>query len=96
MRSFKMLLLLASLGLPGVALGEQVCFEVQGMTCATCPITVKAAVKKLAGVNSVKASLEEKSAAIDFDSKVIKADDIKKVINDVGYKATQQECKKKN
>jgi len=87
-------IVLSSFGIFSSAWAEKACFEVQGMTCATCPLTVKAAVKKLKGINEVKASLEEKNAVVDFDSQKINASEIKKAIDGVGYKAIPQECKK--
>lgn len=89
-------LILGSFGFLASAWAERACFEVQGMTCATCPLTVKAAVKKLKGIGEVTASLKEKNAVIDFDSQKINAAEIKKAIDDVGYKAIPQECKQNN
>lgn len=90
------LLVLSSFGFLGPAWAEKACFEVQGMTCATCPLTVKAAVKKLIGIREVTASLQEKNAVVDFDSRKINAAEIKKAIDSVGYKAIPQECKQNN
>ena len=87
-------IVLSSFGIFSSAWAEKACFEVQGMTCATCPLTVKAAVKKLKGINEVTASLEEKNAVVDFDSQKINTIEIKKAIDSVGYKAIAQECKK--
>lgn len=77
------------------AWADKACFEVLGMTCTTCPLTVRSAVKKLKGINEVTASLEEKNAVVDFDSQKINTIEIKKAIDGVGYKAIPQECKKK-
>lgn len=90
------LLVLSGFGFLSPAWAEKVCFEVQGMTCATCPLTVKMAVKKLKGVVEVKASLQDKSAVVDFDSQKINAAEIKTAIDSVGYKAIPQECNKNN
>jgi len=90
------LLVLSSFGVLSPAWAEQVCFEVQGMTCSTCPLTVKAAVKKLKGIAEVKASLQDKSTVVDFDSQKINAAEIKNAIDSVGYKAIPKECKQNN
>ncbi len=87
-------LVCGSLGASSFAWAEKVCFEVQGMTCATCPITVKAAIKKIKGITEVKTSFEEKSAVVDFDSQKTNTTEIKNAIVGVGYKAIPQECKK--
>lgn len=76
------------------AWAEHACFDVQGMTCATCPLTVKAAVKKLKGISEVRASLKENSAEVDFDSQKTNVSEIKQAIDGVGYKATPKACKK--
>ncbi len=88
------ILMIAGIGRAEIASAEQACYEVQGMTCATCGITVKSAVKKIKGVQEVKASVEKKDAVVQFDSNQTNVDAIKKAINDIGYKATVQECKK--
>jgi mercuric ion binding protein len=69
------------------------CFEVEGMTCAACPLTVKTAVKKLEGIQKVTASLEDRSAVVEFDSDKTTTDAIKNMIDSVGYKAKIMECK---
>ncbi|MCB0347669.1 MAG: heavy-metal-associated domain-containing protein [Bdellovibrionales bacterium] len=87
-------LVLSNFGVFSSAWAEKACFEVQEMTCATCSLTIKAAVKKLKGISEVKVSFEEKNAMVDFDSQKINVTEIKKAIDGVGYKATPQECKK--
>lgn len=89
-----MALILGSFGITRNTWAENACFEIQGMTCATCPITVKAAIKKLKGINDVKASLADKNAIVDFDSKTTNAAEIRKAIDAIGYKAIPQECNK--
>lgn len=86
--------LVGGLTVTSVAWAEKACYDVQGMTCATCGITVKSAVKKIKGIQEVKASVEKKNAAVQFDPNQTNPELIKKAIDDVGYKATLQECKK--
>jgi mercuric transport protein len=76
------------------AWADKACFDVQGMTCATCGLTVKSAVKKLNGIKEVTASVEKKNAVVQFDSKQTNVEAIRKAIDNVGYKATPQDCKK--
>jgi len=66
---------------------QKACYVVDGMTCAACTVTLKAAVKKLDGIISVKASVEEKSATVEFDPKRTNIDAITKAINSTGYDA---------
>jgi mercuric ion binding protein len=71
---------------------QKACYHVDGMTCAACSVTLKAAVNKLRGIKSVKASVEEKSASIEFDPKQTSSDEIKKAIDSTGYQATENQC----
>lgn len=77
-----------------VALAENksACFNVEGMTCAACAVTTKAAVKKLKGIKDIQVSLDDKSAVIKFDDALTSSEEIKKKIDAVGYKATTKQC----
>lgn len=72
---------------------KKVCFNVDGMACSLCPVTVKAAIKKVSGVKLVDTSFDRKEAVVDYDPKLTGISDIKKAIDDVGYKASEKECK---
>ena len=74
---------------------EKACFEVKGMTCATCSLTLKTAVKKLKGIEEVKASVDKGEAAIVFDKKMTSSEQIKQTIDSVGYSAKEMQCKAK-
>ena len=43
-------------------------FAIANMTCPTCPITVKKAMKGVAGVSSVSVDLNTKTATVQFDA----------------------------
>ncbi len=75
------------------ALDTKACFNVEGMTCAACTVTLKASVKKLGGIKEVSASADQGKATVTFDPAKTKVNDIKEKIDAVGYKATIQECK---
>lgn len=64
------------------------------MTCATCSISLKAAVKKLDGIANVEASYDKKNAVVSYDSSKTSAEAIGKKIDSVGYKAKKKECAK--
>lgn len=70
------------------------CFNIEGMTCATCPLTVTSAVKKIKGVRTVSASIKTKNAEVMYDPTQTSPEVIKKTIDDVGYKATPRTCDK--
>jgi len=63
-------------------------FSVPGMTCALCPITVKTAMKSLAGVESVEADFDTKSATAIFEDTVVSAETIADASANAGYPAT--------
>lgn len=67
---------------------ETVTFDVEKMTCATCPIAVRKAMQRVDGVKKVEVSLESKSAVITFDPKVTTSAEIGQASTDVGFPAT--------
>ncbi len=64
-------------------------FDIENMTCATCPISVRAAMKRVDGVKSVQVDFEAKTATVVYDSSVATADQIAAASTDVGYPATE-------
>ena len=62
--------------------------DVQGMTCASCPLTVKLALKKVSGVNNVSVDYKTHSAEIKFDPEKTGPDKLAKVVTDIGYPTT--------
>ena len=71
---------------------QRVCFNVDGMTCAACTVTTKAAIKKLDGIESIKISLDEKKAEVQFNDTKTNSNAIMKKIDSIGYKATKLPC----
>jgi mercuric ion binding protein len=67
---------------------ETVTFDVEKMTCATCPIAVRKAMQRVDGVKEVEVSLESKSAVVTFDPSVTTAIEIEQASTDVGFPAT--------
>jgi copper chaperone CopZ len=67
--------------------GTEVSIPVKGMSCFTCEIAVQSAVKKLPGINQIKASAKEGRAIVFYDSAKISLDQIINAINQTGYKA---------
>lgn len=62
--------------------------SVPGMNCATCPITIKAALKKVAGVTDVTVSYERLEAVVTFDDTKTDAEALIKATTDAGYPST--------
>lgn len=65
-----------------------VTLEVQGMTCAACPITVKKALKNVPGVTDVKVDYKSGIAEINYDPKKTSPDELAKAITTAGYPTT--------
>lgn len=57
----------AGLSTGAMAALQTVALDVPGMTCVTCPITIKQSLKKVDGVKEVKASFAKKEAIVTFD-----------------------------
>ena len=67
---------------------ETVTLEVQGMTCAACPITVKKALKKVPGVTDVKVDYKSGIAEVNYDPNKTSPDELAKAITSVGFPTT--------
>lgn len=66
---------------------KTVIIEVEGMTCAGCEPHINETLKKLNGVASAEASYQNKNVKVVFNPKQITLEQIKKAIDEIGYKA---------
>lgn len=72
-----------------VAVAEQtVTFAIEKMTCAACPITVRAAMQGVDGVTSVSVDFDAKTATVVFDAAQTSTAQIGAASGDAGYPAT--------
>jgi mercuric ion binding protein len=62
-------------------------FAVSKMTCATCPIAVKTAMSRVAGVKQVKVDFEAKTATVTYDPAIAKPATIAMASTDIGFPA---------
>ena len=62
-------------------------FNIEKMTCATCPITVKKAMQRVDGVKSVSVDFDSKTAVAVYDPSVTTADKIAAASTDIGFPA---------
>lgn len=62
-----LIVLLGALSTPALAAKKAVTLAVPGMTCAACPITVKTALAKVAGVERIDVSFEKRQAVVTYD-----------------------------
>jgi len=62
-------------------------FDVQKMTCATCPIAVRKAMQRVDGVKEVSVDLDSKTAVVTYDADVTTTTEIGNASTDVGFPA---------
>ena len=76
------------LSTPALAESKTVTLSVPSMDCEVCPITVKKALQKVAGVEKVSASLETKQAVVTFDDSKASVDKLREATAKAGYPST--------
>ncbi len=69
---------------------------VPGMSCPTCPITIRKALKQIDGVNHIQIDYDSKTATVTFDDEITAQDQLTAATNHAGYPSeitsrTQQE-----
>ncbi|HUI99083.1 MAG TPA: cation transporter [Usitatibacter sp.] len=67
---------------------ETVTLDVRGMTCPTCPLTVKVALEKQPGVADVKVDYRHNTAEVTFDPAKVSVDRLAKAVTDAGFPAS--------
>ena len=67
---------------------QTVTLDVQNMSCAVCPITVKKALDKVPGVTSAKVDFDKKTASVTFDPDKANFAALTKATSDTGYPST--------
>jgi mercuric ion binding protein len=81
------ILLIAVLTAPVIttAAPQKITLTIPTMDCATCPITIKAALMRTPGVISAKVSYAKREAVIVFDDATATVDAMKKATTEAGY-----------
>jgi mercuric ion binding protein len=64
--------------------------RIEGMTCASCTVTIRTAANKLDGVGTIDVDVEAGRATVTFDAEKVSAEQIAAKITDAGYAATVQ------
>jgi periplasmic mercuric ion binding protein len=77
-----------ALAAPAWAGTQTVTLYVPGMTCVTCPITVKMALSKVDGVQNTEVSFETREAIVSFDDTKAKVADLTEATKNAGYPST--------
>ena len=70
------------------AASRTVALEVSGMTCVTCPITVKKALSRVDGVESVDVSFKDKQATVTFDDTKTTVETLTQATASAGFPST--------
>jgi copper chaperone CopZ len=65
-----------------------VTLTVEGMTCASCAVAVRTALKNLDGVRDARVSVEEKRAVVDYDAAKVTPQQMVEAVNRLGYQAS--------
>ena len=73
---------------PAAAAQKTVVLSVPSMNCAACPITVRKALEKVDGVQSVKATLEPPEAVVTFDDATTSIEKLTEATKGAGYPST--------
>src|SRR5438445_13780985 len=82
---FAVLVFMAIVSAPVWAATKTVTLDVPGMTCPTCPITIKKALNKVQGVSKVDVSYEKKQAVVTFDDTKTDTKALVKTTTNAGY-----------
>ncbi len=70
---------------PVWAATQTVTLSVPGMTCESCPITVKHALSKVKGVSKTNISFDKREAVVTFDDAKTSVQTLTKATEDAGY-----------
>ena len=68
-----------------LAVSRTITLDIQNMTCAVCPITVKKALEHVSGVQQVKVDYANKTATVQFDDTTATADKLTEATKAAGY-----------
>lgn len=69
---------------------QQVVLDVEGMTCSTCPVTVRKALEGVEGVYRAEVTYEPPQAIVRFDPARVSVEDLTNATKDAGYPSHSQ------
>lgn len=73
---------------PVFAASQTVTLSVPAMNCASCPVTIKAALVKVPGVASVKSDLAKRQTTVIYDDAMTNLAALSKATTDAGFPST--------
>ncbi len=71
-------------------MNQKTILKISGMHCASCAANIENALKKETGVKSANVNFATEKAYLEFDSIEISIARIQKIIEKLGYKATEE------
>lgn len=86
-RALFALVLLVLVGMAKAGTPQRIVFDVEHMTCPACGITIKAALKKEAGVSATQVDAKAATVTVDIDAELTSADRIARIISEAGFPA---------
>ncbi|PIU69279.1 hypothetical protein COS81_00500, partial [candidate division WWE3 bacterium CG06_land_8_20_14_3_00_42_16] len=69
---------------------QKTILKISGMHCASCGAIIENALKKERGIKSINVNFATEKAYLEFDSIEISIAQIQKIIEKLGYKATEE------
>jgi Cu+-exporting ATPase len=66
---------------------SSIALTVEGMTCASCAVAVRIALRRLNGVRDARVSVEEKRAVVSYEPTKVTPQQIVDAVNSLGYHA---------
>lgn len=89
----KAMLVIAVMGLTGPASAAEarVTLAVSNMTCATCPIAVRTAIRRVPGVEAVEVDFDRKIAIVTYDDALVNIEMLAAASRDAGFPATRKD-----
>ena len=89
MKKFQLALtMLAALASPAWAAPQTVTLSLPTMDCPVCPITVKKALGRVAGVSDTKVNFDKREATVVFDNTRTDVEALTRATQDAGYPST--------
>jgi Cu+-exporting ATPase len=70
---------------------QQKQFEINGMTCANCALTIEKGLKRMPGVKTVAVNFASEKLMVEIDPNLVKEEDLLAKIKDLGYGAHSED-----
>lgn len=60
-------------------------YKVEGMTCASCAMTIENSLQKLKGIAKASVNLASEKLTVEYDGKLVTPEKLEQTVKDVGY-----------